>query len=116
MKRIAPALAASLVAAAALAQYPAKPIRLIVPFAAGGGNDNVARLVGKHLSDSLGRQLVIDNRPGAGGALGAELASWRCTLPFRPSPSRPSSLSRAPGRGSSITPRTATAARRISPR
>ncbi|HKB74021.1 MAG TPA: tripartite tricarboxylate transporter substrate-binding protein, partial [Burkholderiales bacterium] len=75
MKRIAPALAASLVAAAALAQYPAKPIRLIVPFAAGGGNDNVARLVGKHLSDSLGRQLVIDNRPGAGGALGAELAA-----------------------------------------
>jgi tripartite-type tricarboxylate transporter receptor subunit TctC len=75
MKRIVPSLAASLVAAAALAQYPAKPIRLIVPFAAGGGNDNVARLVGKHLSDSLGQQLVIDNRPGAGGALGAELAA-----------------------------------------
>jgi tripartite-type tricarboxylate transporter receptor subunit TctC len=75
MERIAPALAASLVAAAALAQYPEKPIRLIVPFAAGGGNDNIARLVGKHLSDSLGRQLVIDNRPGAGGVLGAELAA-----------------------------------------
>src|SRR5437762_10168824 len=61
---------------AALAQsYPAKPIRLIVPFAAGGGNDNVARLVGKHLSESLGQPLVIDNRPGAGGALGAELAA-----------------------------------------
>ena len=75
MKRIVPSLAASLIAAAALAQYPAKPIRLIVPFAAGGGNDSVARLVGKHLSDSLGQQLVIDNRPGAGGVLGAEFAA-----------------------------------------
>src|SRR5213594_4005544 len=55
--------------------YPSKPIRLIIPFAAGGGNDNVARLVGKHLSDSLGQPLVIDNRPGAGGALGAEVAA-----------------------------------------
>ncbi len=75
MNRIVPALAASLVAAAALAQYPEKPIRLIVPFAAGGGNDNVARLVGKHISGSLGQPLVIDNRPGAGGVLGAELAA-----------------------------------------
>src|SRR5258708_19097226 len=75
--RLAPTLAAfaaSLAAAAALAQYPAKPIRLIVPFAAGGGNDSVARLVGKRLSDSLGQPLVVDNRPGAGGVLGAELA------------------------------------------
>jgi len=78
MKRIIASLAvfiASCAPAAALAQYPAKPIRLIVPFAAGGGNDSVARLVGKHLSDSLGQQLVIDNRPGAGGVLGAELAA-----------------------------------------
>jgi tripartite-type tricarboxylate transporter receptor subunit TctC len=55
--------------------YPSKPIRLIIPFAAGGGNDNVARLVGKSLSDSLGQPLVIDNRPGAGGVLGGELAA-----------------------------------------
>ena len=69
-------LAASLLATTALAQsYPEKPIRLIVPFAAGGGNDSVARLVGKRVSDSLGQQLVIDNRPGAGGVLGAELAA-----------------------------------------
>ena len=75
----APAAIAAFVALfgeSALAQvYPSKPIRLIVPFAAGGGNDNVARLVGKRLADSLGQPVVIDNRPGAGGVLGAELAA-----------------------------------------
>jgi tripartite-type tricarboxylate transporter receptor subunit TctC len=76
MIRAAAALAASLAATAVLAQvYPGKPIRLIVPFAAGGGNDNVARLVGKRLADSLGQPAVIDNRPGAGGVVGAELAA-----------------------------------------
>ncbi len=69
------AIAAAFAAANAFAQYPAKPLRLIVPFAAGGGNDNVARLVGKRLADSLGQPVVIDNRPGAGGVLGAELAA-----------------------------------------
>jgi tripartite-type tricarboxylate transporter receptor subunit TctC len=70
------AAVAAFVAGAALGQaYPNKPIRLIVPFAAGGGNDNIARLVGKRVSDSLGQPLVIDNRPGAGGVLGAELAA-----------------------------------------
>jgi len=76
MNRILAGLLVSLLVTAALAQgYPAKPIRLIIPFAAGGGNDNVARLVGKSLSDSLGQPLVIDNRPGAGGVLGAEIAA-----------------------------------------
>ena len=73
---LAAGLAAAFLAQPALAQsYPSKPIRLIVPFAAGGGNDNIARLVGKRVSDSLGQALVIDNRPGAGGVLGAELAA-----------------------------------------
>jgi tripartite-type tricarboxylate transporter receptor subunit TctC len=76
MNRIILALATFLASLAALGQdYPSKPIRLIVPFTAGGGNDSVARLVGKSLSDSLGQQVVIDNRPGAGGVLGAELAA-----------------------------------------
>src|SRR5262249_11943673 len=69
------AFAASIALSAFAQSYPSKPIRLIVPFAAGGGNDNIARLVGKHLNESLGQPLVIDNRPGAGGVLGAELAA-----------------------------------------
>jgi len=72
---VAAAIAAFLSFSAAAQSYPSKPIRLIVPFAAGGGNDNIARLVGKRLTDSVGQPLVIDNRPGAGGVLGAELAA-----------------------------------------
>jgi tripartite-type tricarboxylate transporter receptor subunit TctC len=61
--------------APAHAQYPTKTIRFIVPFAAGSANDVVARLVGPALSDALGRPVVIDNRPGAAGNIGAELAA-----------------------------------------
>jgi tripartite-type tricarboxylate transporter receptor subunit TctC len=69
-------LLAVFLSASALAQvYPAKPVHLIVPFAAGGGNDNVARLLGKRLADGLGQPVVVDNRPGAGGVVGAELAA-----------------------------------------
>jgi tripartite-type tricarboxylate transporter receptor subunit TctC len=52
--------------------YPGRPIRLIVPFAAGGGNDTVARLVGQSLGARLGQPVIVDNRPGAGGVVGAE--------------------------------------------
>lgn len=62
---------------AAFAQaYPSRPIRFIVPFAAGAGVlDIMARLVGQHLGQSLGQQVLIDNRPGAGGNVGAEVAA-----------------------------------------
>lgn len=55
--------------------YPAKPIRLIVPYAVGGGVDTMARLVVPRLSEGLGQQVVIDNRGGAGGNIGFELAA-----------------------------------------
>ncbi|MBC7781605.1 MAG: tripartite tricarboxylate transporter substrate binding protein [Proteobacteria bacterium] len=55
--------------------YPNKPIRLIVPFPPGGGNDIVARTMNIRLPALLGQPVVIDNRPGAGGNLGAELAA-----------------------------------------
>ena len=57
------------------AQYPTKTVRLIVPFAAGSGTDTVARFVQPQLAAVLGQQLVIDNRPGAAGNLGAEIAA-----------------------------------------
>ena len=54
------------------ANYPDRPIRLIVPFAAGGNADIVGRLVGERISSALGQPVVVDNRGGAGGSLGAE--------------------------------------------
>ena len=69
-------IAGMLWAAGSAAQnYPTKPIRMICPFAPGGGTDFVARIVGKELNDALGQPLVIDNRGGAGGAIGTELAA-----------------------------------------
>jgi tripartite-type tricarboxylate transporter receptor subunit TctC len=54
--------------------YPNKPIRIVVPYAAGGTTDQLARVLQPALSDSLGQQLLIDNKPGAGGTIGTEIA------------------------------------------
>jgi tripartite-type tricarboxylate transporter receptor subunit TctC len=53
--------------------YPTRPVRIISPFAAGGGNDILARLIGQWLSERLGQQFIIENRPGAGGNIGTEV-------------------------------------------
>jgi len=70
-----PANAASKRADAEASSYPVKPIRLLVGFPPGGGNDALARVIGPKLSDKFGRAVVIDNRPGAGGNLAAELTA-----------------------------------------
>ena len=54
--------------------YPSRPVRWIVAFAAGGPTDIVARIMGQHLSERLGQQFIIDNRPGAGGIVGTQAA------------------------------------------
>src|SRR5690242_8238159 len=76
MIRIAAALVPAWFAAAALAQsYPAKPVHIIVPFPPAGAADLLTRAVGKKLSEAWGQPVVADNRPGAGGNIGAEAAA-----------------------------------------
>ena len=67
--------AALTVTSAAAAEYPTKPIRLIVPFSPGGPSDILGRTLGQSLAERLGQQVVIDNRGGAGGNIGAEIAA-----------------------------------------
>jgi len=55
--------------------YPDRPVRIIVPFPPGGGSDVAARALAQSLSDSLGKSFIVDNRPGAGGAIGTEVAA-----------------------------------------
>ena len=75
-RRFAAALVVALLAGGAAAQdYPNKPIRMIVPYPPGGGTDVVARILNEKLSPELGQAIVIDNKGGAGGSVGTELAS-----------------------------------------
>ena len=89
---------------AAAQDYPTRPVRLVVPFPPGGINDIVARVVSQHLGERLGKQVIVDNRGGAGGVVGAEIVAnapkdghtllivslatavnpWLYTLPYDP--------------------------------
>ena len=76
LRRMLVVAAATLAAAAADAQnYPARPVRIVVPFAPGGATDVLARLFGQRLLEWYGQAGAVDNRPGAGGNIGAELVA-----------------------------------------
>ncbi len=62
-------------AGASFAQYPERAVRLVVPFAPGGGTDLTARLISQRLPDALGKQIIVDNRPGGAGNIGTELVA-----------------------------------------
>ncbi len=68
-------LVLALSTAAAAQDYPTKPLRLIIPFPPGGSNDVVGRMIATHLGERLGKQVVVDNRSGAGGVIGTEIAA-----------------------------------------
>ena len=65
----------ALTAAATADDYPNKPVRLIIPFPPGGSNDVVGRVIAQHLGEGLGKQIIVDNRGGAGGVIGTDAAS-----------------------------------------
>ena len=73
--RMAAALLCLSAAASAAETYPTRPVRLIIPFSPGGAADVPGRIVAQKMSELLGHQIVIDNRPGAGGLIGAELTA-----------------------------------------
>jgi tripartite-type tricarboxylate transporter receptor subunit TctC len=76
IRRFIATLCLTSIASVALAQdYPNRPIRVIIPFATGGGSDTVGRIISQALGESLGRPLVVDNRTGAGGAIGADMVA-----------------------------------------
>jgi tripartite-type tricarboxylate transporter receptor subunit TctC len=63
------------VSSAAEQTWPTKPVRVVVPFAAGGGTDSIARALGQKLAETFGQQFIVDNRAGAGGTIGAEMVA-----------------------------------------
>jgi tripartite-type tricarboxylate transporter receptor subunit TctC len=72
LRAFALALAATLAFASSAQDYPTKPVRIIVPFAPGGGSDFIARFIAQRLTGSFGKQVIVENKPGAGGVLGIE--------------------------------------------
>lgn len=68
-------VATALTTSAAAQAYPGKPVKIIVPFAAGGPADNYARFIAQRLQDSLGQSFVVDNRPGAGSIIGTDIVA-----------------------------------------
>ena len=71
--RVAAVLSAFAAIAAQAQNYPTKPIRMVVPFTPGGAQDVMGRLMGAKIAEATGQQVIIDNRPGAGGVIGMEL-------------------------------------------
>ena len=72
---VAAAVGLVLTAAARAEDYPSRPVRLVVPFPPGGINDIVGRVLSQHLGERLGKQVIVDNRGGAGGIVGAEIVA-----------------------------------------
>jgi tripartite-type tricarboxylate transporter receptor subunit TctC len=75
IRRVAAGVALAALSAAAFAQYPEKPVKIIVPFSAGGFTDSLARIVGQELGKKWGQAVIVENRVGAGGNIGAEVAA-----------------------------------------
>jgi tripartite-type tricarboxylate transporter receptor subunit TctC len=69
------AITAGAITPATAQDYPTRPVRMIIPFPPGGSNDVMGRLIATHLGDRLGKQVVVDNRSGAGGVIGTEFAA-----------------------------------------
>ena len=68
-------LSAFAVSSAFAQAYPNRPVRIVVPFPAGGGVDTMARIVGTKLSERIGQPVLVEHRPGAGGTLGADVVA-----------------------------------------